>query len=126
MSDEDSKSEYIKESFNILKDKVIVLYMSNGNRILGEIYNIISAGIIMKNPVIINFNVNNSAIYMEDLYGGVAQNNVSLFPSSSIINFNLVIPYVANSYRKYIEDLAITKSTFLSEHTLSTINITIH
>jgi hypothetical protein len=126
MSDEELKLSLFKEISSTLKGKIIVIYMTNGNRILGEIYDMTSIGIIMKNPVIINFNVNNSAIYMEDLYGGVSQSNVSLFPTTNIINFNLVIPYVESSYRKYIEDLESTRTSFLSEHDSSITNTTIH
>lgn len=126
MSDEELKLSLFKEITSTLKGKVIVIYMINGNRILGEIYDMTSIGIIMKNPVIINFNVNNSAIYMEDLYGGISQNNVSLFPTTNIINFNLVIPYIETSYRKYIEDLESTRTSFLSERDSSITNTTIH
>ena len=126
MSDEEDLKKNFKDIFDKLKGKVIVIYMVNGDRILGEIYNITSMGIIMTNPVIIKFNVNNSAIYMEDLYGGISQNNISLFPTTNIINFNTVIPYVETSYRKYIEDLEINRASFLSEHYSSITNTTIH
>jgi hypothetical protein len=60
------------EIFNSLKEKVVVLYMMNNNKILGEIYSISSVGLVLSNPVIINFNQNIHAIYMEDLFGGIA------------------------------------------------------
>ena len=41
MSDEtDLKTAFIKDAFDKLKGKVIVIYMVNGDRILGEINNI--------------------------------------------------------------------------------------
>ena len=63
---------------------------------------------------------------MEDLYGGISQNNVSLFPTTNIINFNTVIPYVETSYRKYIENLESTRTSFLSEYDSSITNTTVH
>jgi hypothetical protein len=113
------------EIFNSLKEKVVVLYMMNNNKILGEIYSISSVGLVLSNPVIINFNQNIHAIYMEDLFGGIALNELSMFPTSSIINFNLVIPYIETYYRKYIQELKETRLSFLSEHDSIT-NTTIH
>ena len=114
------------EIFNSLKGKVVVLYMMNNNKILGEIYSISSVGLVLSNPVIINFNQNIHAIYMEDLFGGIALNELSMFLTSSIINFNLVIPYIETYYRKYIQELKETRLSFLSEHGSITIDKTIH
>ena len=114
------------EIFNSLKGKVVVLYMMNNNKILGEIYSIYSVGLVLSNPVIINFNQNIHAIYMEDLFGGIALNELSMFLTSSIINFNLVIPYIETYYRKYVQELKETRLSFLSEHDSITIDKTIH
>ena len=114
------------EIFNSLKGKVVVLYMMNNNKILGEIYSISSVGLVLSNPVIINFNQNIHAIYMEDLFGGIALNELSMFLTSSIINFNLVIPYIETYYRKYVQELKETRLSFLSEHDSITIDKTIH
>lgn len=103
----------MKNIFSAMENRIVVIYVSNGDKLLAKVHSLTKLGIIVKNPVILSFDSAQN-LNFDLLFGGIEISEYHLMPATNIINFTLVFPYVERAYEKYIQETYRLRNEFLA------------
>ncbi len=127
MTDLNEESNNIDEIVSFFIGRTIVLYLSNGDKILGTIISMGKSGIFVRNPVQLLFD-DDYQIKLKLLFGGIEASDTHAFSYTHIINFTLVHDYVSKTYHEYIKASIEARTSFFNNiaNTINNSSITIH